>query len=64
MFQMDMSDECSWFSLKVDITHQDRPMLFGPKLNSPFTTERYGESLNPGICTKGQRNDIWINNNY
>ena len=37
--QMDMVQKDSWYSLTPEITHNDRPAVFAPKHNCPFTKQ-------------------------
>ena len=49
LFQMDLDDENSWFSLTPQITHRDRPAIFSPKDVAPFTRDQFntqGTSIN------------------
>ena len=61
LFQLDMQDQDSWFSLNPELTHSDRPAIFGPKEISPFTKDAFDESDDAGMYTKGQLSDFWDN---
>ena len=39
LFQMDMDQKDSWYSLTPEITHRDRPAVFAPKNISPFISQ-------------------------
>ena len=41
LFQMDMDQKDSWYSLTPEITHRNRPAVFAPKHISPFTTQKF-----------------------
>ena len=61
LFQLDMQDKDSWFSLNPEPTHRDRPAIFGPKEISPFTKDAFDESQDAGMYTKGQLSDFLDN---
>ena len=39
LFQFDMDQEESWYTLTPGIVHQDRPAIFGPKKITPITSQ-------------------------
>ena len=55
LFQMDMDDKNSWFSLTPQIT------IFSPKDVAPFTRYPFPQSINAGMYTKGQVTEFWDN---
>ena len=59
LFQMDMDEKDSWFSLTPEITHRDRPAIFSPKDISPFTQRQFRETASAGMYTKGELNEFW-----
>ena len=59
LFQMDMDQKDSWYSLTPEITHRDRPAVFAPKDISPFTTQKFPQSAKAGMYTKGQLSEFW-----
>ena len=59
LFQMDMDQKDSWYSLTPEISHRDRPAVFAPNDISPFTTQKFPQSAKAGMYTKGQLNDFW-----
>ena len=59
LFQMDMDQKDSWFSLTPEITHRDRPAVFAPKNISPFTTQKFPQSAKAGMYTKRQLSEFW-----
>ena len=59
LFQMDMDQKDSWYSLTSEITHGDRPAVFTPKDISPFTTQKFPQSAKAGMYTKGQLSEFW-----
>ena len=56
---MDVDQKSSWNSLTPEITHRDRPAVFGPEDNSPFTTQKFPQSDKAGMFTKGKLSEIW-----
>ena len=59
LFQMDMDDKDSWYSLTPQITHRDRPAIFAPKDVSPFTNPQFPNSQKAGMYTRGQLSEFW-----
>ena len=59
LLQMDVDQKDSWYSLTHEITHRDRPSVFAPKDNSPFTTQKFPQSAEAGIYRKGQLSEFW-----
>ena len=59
LFQMDMDQKDSWYSLTPEITHRDRPAVFDPKDLSPFTTQKFLQSAKAGMYPKGQLSEFW-----
>ena len=59
LFQMDMDQKDSWYSLTPEIIHRDRPAAFAPKNNSHFTTQKFPQSATAGMYRKGQLSDFW-----
>ena len=58
LFQMAKDQKNSWYSLTPDITHRDRPAVFAPKVTSPFTTQKFPQSAEAGMYTKGQLSEF------
>ena len=58
LFQMDMDQKVSWYSLIPEIAHRDRPAVFAPKDISPFTTQKFPQSAKAGMYTKGQLSEF------
>ena len=61
LFQLDMQDKDSWFTLNPEPTHRGRPAIFGQEEISPFTKDAFDESQDAGMYTKGQRSIFWDN---
>ena len=58
LFQMDVDQKDSWYSLTPEITHRDRTAIFAPKDISPFTTQKFPQSTKAGMYTKGQLSEF------
>ena len=61
LFQMEMDDRNSWFSLTPQITPRDRPVIFSPEDVVPFTRDQFPQSINARMYTKGQLTEFWDN---
>ena len=59
LFQMDMDQKGSWYSLTPEITRSDRPAVFAPKHISHFTMQKSPQSAKARMYTKGQLSDFW-----
>ena len=59
LFQMDMDQKDSWYTLTPEITHRDRPAVFAPKDISTFTTQKFPQSAKARMYTKGQLSEFW-----
>ena len=58
LFQMDMGQKDSWYSLTPEIAHRDRPAVFARKDTSPFTTQKFPQSAKAGMYTKRQLSEF------
>ena len=58
LFQMDIDQKDSCYSLTPEITHRDRPAVFAPKEISPFTTQKFPQSAKAGMYKKGQLSEF------
>ena len=61
LYQLDMDDKDSWFTLTPSPEHRDRPAIFGPKDVSPFTKNLFSDSQNAGMYTQTQLTEFWDN---
>ena len=52
LFQFDMDQEDSWYTLTPAIVHQDRPAVFGPKHVSPVAVPSFPGSQHAGMYTR------------
>ena len=59
LFQMDLAQKDSWYSLAAEITHRDRTAVFAPKDISPFTTQKFPQSAKTRMYTKRQLSELW-----
>ena len=58
LFQMDMDQKDSWYSLTPELTQRDRPAVFAPK-DISFTTQKFPQSAKAGMYTKEQLSEFW-----
>ena len=58
LFQMDVDQKDSRYSLTPEITHRDRPAVFALENISPFTTQNFTQSAKAGMYIKGQLNEF------
>ena len=61
LFQLDMDQEGSWYTLTPGIVHQDRPAIFGPKQVTPMTAQTLIGSQDPGMYTRNELRGFWDN---
>ena len=61
LFQLDMDQEDSWYTLTPGIVHQDRPALFGPKKITPMTAHYLIGSQDAGMYTRNELRGFWDN---
>ena len=59
LFQMDMDQKNSWYSLTPEITHRDRSALLVPEDISPFTTQKFPQSAKARMYTKEELSEVW-----
>ena len=59
LFQFDMDQEDSWYTLTPGIVHQDRPAVFGPKDVSPVAVHSFPESQDAGMYTRSELSNFW-----
>ena len=59
LFQFDMDQEDSWYTLTPGIVHQDRPAVFGPKDVSPVAVHSFPGSQDAGMYTKSELSSFW-----
>ena len=61
LFQLDMDQEVSWYTLTPGIVHQDRPAIFGPKELTPMTAQPLIGSQDAGMYTRNEIRGFWDN---
>ena len=59
LFQFNMDQEDSWFTLTPGIVHQDRPADFGPKDVSPAADYSFPGSQDAGLNTRNELSSFW-----
>ena len=59
LFQFDMDQEDSWYTLTPGIVHQDRPAVFGPKDVSPLAIHSFPGSQDAGMYTRSELSSFW-----
>ena len=61
LFQLDMDQEDSWYTLTPGIVHQDRPAIFGPKQLTPMAAQSLIGSQDAGMYTRNELRGFWDN---
>ena len=61
LFQLDMDQENSWYTLTTGIVHQDRPAIFGPKKITPMSAQSLTGSQDAGMYTRNELRGFWDN---
>ena len=61
LFQFDMEDENSWFTITPTLEHRKQPALFGPKYVTLVSRRAFGEAGDAGIYTRAQLSVFWDN---
>ena len=59
LFQFNMDQEDSWYTLTPGIVHQDRPAVFGPKDISPVAVHSFPGSQDAGMYTRSELSNFW-----
>ena len=59
LFQLDMDQEGSWYTLTPGIVHQDRPAVFGPKDVAPVAVQFFPGSQDVGMYTRSELSSFW-----
>ena len=59
LFQFDMVQEDSWYTLTPGIVHQDWPAVFGPKDVSPVAVHSFAGSQAAGMYTRTELSSFW-----
>ena len=61
LFQLDMDQEDSWYTLTPGIVHQDKPCVFAPKKVTPMTAQPLTGSQDAGMYTRRELRGFWDN---
>ena len=61
LFQLDMDQEDSWYSLTPVIVHQDKPAILGPKEVTPVARHSLTGSQDAGMYTRSELRGFWDN---
>ena len=59
LFQFDMDQEDSWYTLTPGIVHQDIPAVFGPKDVSAVAVHSFPGSQDAGMYTRSELSNFW-----
>ena len=59
LFQFDIDQEDSWYTLKHGIVHQDRPAVFGPEDVSPVAVHFFPGSQDAEKYTRSELSSFW-----
>ena len=59
LFQLDMDQEDSWYTLRSGIVHQDKPAIFGPQDINPVASHTFIGSQNADIYTRNELKGFW-----
>ena len=61
LFQFDMQNGNSWFTITPTLEHRKRPAVFWPKDVTPVSRRAFGGAGDAGIGTRAQLSEIWDN---
>ena len=61
LFQFNVDQENSWYTLTLVIVHHDRPAVFSPKDVSPVAVHSFPGSQNAGEYTRSKLSIFWDN---
>ena len=59
LFQLDMDQEDSWYTLTPGNVHQDKPAIFGPQDISPVASHTFTGSQDAGMYTRNEPQGFW-----
>ena len=59
LFQFDIEQEYSWYTLTPGTVHQNRPAVFGPKSVSPVAVLSFPGSQVAGMYTRSEHSSFW-----
>ena len=61
MFQLDMNQEDSWYTLTPGIVHQDKPAIFRLQVFNPVASHTFTGSQDAGMYTRNELKGFWDN---
>ena len=61
LFQFDMEDENSWFTITPNLERRKRPAVFEPKYVTPVSRKTFGGAGDAGVYTRAQLSEFWDN---
>ena len=59
LFQIDMDQEDSWYTLSPGIIHEDKPDIIGPQDISPVASQTFTGSQDAGMYTRNELKGFW-----
>ena len=59
LFQLDIDQEDSWYTLTPGIVHQDKPAIFGPQHINPVASHAFTGSRDAGMYTRNELKGLW-----
>ena len=59
LFQLDMDQGDSWYTLTPGIVHQDKPAIFGTQDISPVASQTFTGSQDAGMYTRNELKGFW-----
>ena len=59
LFQFDMEDENSWFTIRPTLEHRKRPAVFGTKDVTPVSRRAFEGAGDAGIYARAQSSEFW-----
>ena len=59
LFQLDMDQEDSWYTLTPSIVHQDKPAIFGPQDINPVGSHTFTRTHVAGMYTRNELKGFW-----
>ena len=59
LFQLDMDQEDSWYTLTPGIVHQDKPAIFGAQDINPVASHTFTGSQDAGMYTHNELEAFW-----
>ena len=61
LFQFDMEDENSWFTITPTLELRKRPRVFEPKDVTPVSGRAFGGAGDAGVYRRAQLSEVWDN---